>query len=66
MRALSRGGSTSRYFVRKARWREAVPLAVCLTHDVDNIERSMEHIMKVQDRFSKADLEKAGKGPKKE
>jgi hypothetical protein len=43
-----------------------VPLAVCLTHDVDNIERSMEHIMKVQDRFSKADLEKAGKGPKKE
>jgi hypothetical protein len=50
------------FFVRKARWPNAAPFAVCLTHDVDNIERPIEHILKVQDRFSKADLEKAKRG----
>ncbi len=50
------------FFVRKARWPGAAPLGVCLTHDVDNIERPMEHIMKVKDRFDKADFEKAMKG----
>ena len=50
------------FFVRKARWPDAAPLAVCLTHDVDNIERPMEHILKVKDRFSAADLRKAQKG----
>jgi len=56
--ALERQG----FFVRKARWPDAAPLAVCLTHDVDNIERPMEHVLKVKDRFSKADLAKARKG----
>ncbi len=50
------------FFVRKARWPNAAPLAVCLTHDVDNIERPMEHILKVKDRFSKADFLRAEKG----
>ena len=50
------------YFVRKARWPNAAPLAVCLTHDVDNIERPMEHIMKVKDRFDAADFQLALKG----
>ena len=50
------------FFVRKARWPDAAPLAVCLTHDVDNIERPMEHVMKVKDRFSKTDFDKAQRG----
>jgi len=50
------------FFVRKSRWPNAAQLGVCLTHDVDNIERPMEHILKVKDRFSKADLAKAMKG----
>jgi len=50
------------FFVRKARWPGGAPLAVCLTHDVDNIERPAEHILKVKDRFSKADLQKWKKG----
>jgi hypothetical protein len=50
------------FFVRKARWPGAAPLAVCLTHDVDNISRTMEHVLKVRDRFEKADFEKAKKG----
>jgi hypothetical protein len=50
------------FFVRKARWPYAAPVAVCLTHDVDNIEHPMEHILKTKDRFSKADFEKAQKG----
>jgi hypothetical protein len=50
------------FFVRKARWPEATPLAVCLTHDVDNIERPMEHILKVKDRFGSADFRKAQAG----
>jgi hypothetical protein len=57
-RSLESSGS----FVRKARWPNASPTAVCLTHDVDNISRPMEHILKVRDRFSKKDLEKAQKG----
>ncbi len=50
------------FFVRKARWPDAAPLAVCLTHDVDNIERPREHILKVKERFSRADLAKWKKG----
>jgi hypothetical protein len=50
------------YFVRKARWPDAAPFAVCLTHDVDNIERPMEHVLKTKDRFTKSDLEKAKRG----
>jgi hypothetical protein len=50
------------FFVRKARWPDAAPLAVCLTHDVDNIDRSVEHILKVKDRFDSADFQKAQKG----
>ncbi len=53
---------TRRFFVRKARWPNAAPFAVCLTHDVDNISRPMEHILKVQGRFEKGDLEKAKRG----
>ena len=56
--ALERDG----FFVRKARWPGAAPLAVCLTHDVDNIERPKEHVLKVRDRFSKADFQRAEKG----
>lgn len=44
------------YFVRKARWPGAAPLAVCLTHDVDNIERPREHVERVKDRFDRKDL----------
>jgi hypothetical protein len=50
------------YFVRKARWPDAAPLAVCLTHDVDNIAHPMEHVLKTKDRFSKSDFEKATRG----
>lgn len=50
------------FFVRKSRWPNAAPFAVCLTHDVDNIERSEEHIMSVKDRFSKTDFVKAKRG----
>jgi hypothetical protein len=50
------------FFVRKARWPGAAPLAVCLTHDVDNIERPKEHILKVRDRFSASDFRSAQKG----
>jgi len=50
------------FFVRKARWPGAASLAVCLTHDVDNIERPWDHIEKVKDRFSVTDLRKARKG----
>jgi hypothetical protein len=50
------------FFVRKARWPGAAPLAVCLTHDVDNIERPWDHIERVKDRFSAADFRKAQKG----
>lgn len=56
--SVERGG----FFVRKARWPGAAPLAVCLTHDVDNIERPWEHIEKVKGRFSAVDLQKARKG----
>ncbi len=50
------------FFVRKARWPGAAPLAVCLTHDVDNVSRPMEHILKVRDRFEESDFEEAKKG----
>jgi hypothetical protein len=50
------------FFVRKARWPNAARLAVCLTHDVDNIERPMEHILKVKDRFSKEDFARSMEG----
>jgi hypothetical protein len=50
------------FFVRKARWPGAAPVAVCLTHDVDNIERPWGHIEKVKDRFSATDFRNARKG----
>jgi len=53
---------TSGFFVRKARWPNAAHLAVCLTHDVDNIERPMDHILKLKDRFSKVDFARAMEG----
>jgi hypothetical protein len=50
------------YFVRKARWPRAAKFAVCLTHDIDNIERPREHVVRVKDRFSKGDYEKWERG----
>ncbi|HUH99695.1 MAG TPA: hypothetical protein VLY65_01505 [Nitrososphaerales archaeon] len=50
------------FSVRKARWPDAASFAVCLTHDVDNIEHPLDHITKTKDRFSRADLAKATKG----
>ncbi len=50
------------YFVRKARWPGGAPFAVCLTHDVDNIERPKEHVEKVADRFAMEDIERWRKG----
>lgn len=50
------------FFVRKARWPGGAPVAVCLSHDVDNIERPLEHVLKVKERFEKADFDKAMKG----
>ena len=44
------------FFVRKARWPNASPLAVCLTHDVDNISRPLGHVWKLRDRFSSIDM----------
>ncbi len=44
------------FFVRKTRWPGAAPFAVCLTHDVDNISRPMNHIWKTRSRFSFPDL----------
>ncbi|MDA4122308.1 MAG: hypothetical protein OK456_03905, partial [Thaumarchaeota archaeon] len=32
------------FFARKARWPNGSPLAVCLTHDVDNITRPFSHV----------------------
>jgi len=61
--ALERSGIEEKgFFVRKARWPDAAPLAVCLTHDVDNIHRSLEHILKVKDRFGSEDFRKAQEG----
>lgn len=50
------------FFVRKARWPGAAPLAVCLTHDVDNIERPPEHVLMVKDRFTASDFRMAQRG----
>ncbi len=50
------------FFVRKARWPDAKSFAVCLTHDVDNIEHPWEHALKTRERFSPADFAKAEKG----
>jgi len=44
------------YFVRKMRWPNAAPFAVCLTHDVDNVSRPASHIWKTRSRFSPLDL----------
>jgi len=43
------------FFARKARWPEGARFAVCLTHDIDNIDRPIEHIEKVRDRFTVED-----------
>ncbi len=50
------------YFVRKAMWPGAAPFAVCLTHDVDNIERPPEHVERVKDRFSPSDYARWRRG----
>lgn len=50
------------YFVRKARWPGAAPFAVCLTHDIDNIERPPQHIEKVKERFGASDYRKWKRG----
>lgn len=44
------------FSVRKARWPGEAPFAVCLTHDVDNISRPLSHILRVRNRFRKADF----------
>jgi hypothetical protein len=55
-RELERSALEERgFFVRKARWPGAARLAVCLTHDVDNIERPREHIERVKERFSRSE-----------
>ncbi|MDG6989416.1 MAG: hypothetical protein JRN21_08880 [Nitrososphaerota archaeon] len=50
------------YFVRKERWPSGAEFAVALTHDVDNISRPWEHILKVQDRFDLRDVNLARRG----
>ena len=37
-------------------------MAIALTHDVDNIARPKEHILRVRDRFTEADFAKAMRG----
>ncbi len=44
------------FFVRKARWPDASPLAVCFTHDVDNIERPFGHVWETRERFGRLDV----------
>jgi len=44
------------FFVRKARWPLNAQIAVCLTHDVDNVRRPISHILKRARRFSLSDL----------
>lgn len=44
------------HYVSKAKWPEAKPSAVCVTHDVDNVRRSLSHILARRDRFSTKDL----------
>jgi len=44
------------FFVWKARWPNASPFAVCLTHDVDNISHSRSHIISTRRRFTSSDL----------
>ncbi|HUI00815.1 MAG TPA: hypothetical protein VLU99_01115 [Nitrososphaerales archaeon] len=50
------------FIVRKARWPGSASFAVCLTHDVDNIERPADHVAKVKDRFSASDYAKWKRG----
>jgi hypothetical protein len=44
------------YFVRKMKWPNGSPFAICLTHDVDNIERALGHVLKTRSRFKAGDL----------
>lgn len=44
------------YFVRKMKWPNGSPFAICLTHDVDNIERPLGHVLKTRSRFKTGDL----------
>jgi len=46
----------SGFFVRKARWPRDARFAVCITHDVDNVHRSITHLLKRADRFSFSDV----------
>ncbi len=50
------------FFARKARWPNASPFAVCLTHDVDNITRPFSHVWKIRKRFGTFDLVRAAFG----
>ena len=43
-------------FVRKVRWPQNAPFAVCITHDVDNVRRPMTHILRRANRFSFSDI----------
>lgn len=42
--------------LRKARWPDGRRYALCLTHDVDNIERPLKHLWETRSRFRTADL----------
>ncbi len=44
------------YFARKMKWPNGSPFAICLTHDVDNIERPLGHVLKTRSRFKTGDL----------
>ncbi len=44
------------HFLRKARWPNASPFSVCLTHDVDSIAHTRRHILSTRGRFRTVDL----------
>lgn len=50
--AIARDGC----FLRKARWPRGASVAVCLTHDVDNIARPRGHLWKTRSRFAPGEL----------
>lgn len=44
------------HFARKARWPGGRQFAACLTHDVDNVERPLRHILSRRERFTTGGL----------
>ncbi len=44
------------FLIRKMKWPNGSPFAICLTHDVDNIERPIGHVLKTRSRFKIEDL----------